>query len=281
MTALTPFEQRDGRWFKREDLHRSTTGVNGAKYRACQFLVGEAERAGATAVTTAASVRSPQHAIVATVAAEYGLPSYHVVGATHPTAARKHVSVRTAMGLGAQFHYIGCAYNASLQPAAERLRVDIPGAYMVHYGITTPPGASPSDIRRFAEVGAAQVENMPEEITELAVPFGSANSATGVLLGLSRLRRPPRVHLMGIGPDRRKWCRERLVSIGADVSRLTVEHHDLTTRYRYSDTVKASASGIRLHGTYEAKVWRWLSDERPDWFRRERGAGLWIVGGPL
>ena len=281
MGWLTPVEARGGLLVKREDLYRADTGVNGAKYRACQHLIGEAVRGGATAVTTAASVLSPQHAIVATVARQFGVPSFHTVGATHPTAARRHESVRIAMGLGAHFDYIGCAYNASLQPAAARAADEIPGAYMLHYGITTPQSATPAEVRAFAEVGARQVENLPDGLRTIIVPFGSANSATGVLLGLSRLAHPPEVHLMGIGPDRRAWCRRRLEQIGADVSRLDVHHHDLTGRYRYSDKVKQSLGGVRLHPTYEAKIVRYLADETPDYAAPDSGALLWVVGGPL
>lgn len=281
MRWLTPVEHRDGLLAKREDLYSSPTGVNGAKYRACQHLIGRAAERGATAVTTAASVLSPQHAIVATVCDEIGLPSFHTVGATRPGPASKHPSVRKAMDLGAHFDYIGCAYNASLQPAAARAAESIPGAYMLHYGITTPPDANAEEVRAFAEVGARQVENLPDGVRTLILPFGSANSATGVLLGLSRMPRPPQVHLMGIGPDRQDWLRSRLALIGADVSHLDIHHHDLTGRYRYSDKVKQSLGGVDLHPTYEAKIVRYLLDEAPDYAAPDSGALLWVVGGPL
>ena len=48
MTHLTPFELRNGRWYKREDLHTGPAGINGAKLRACDHLIGGAARRDAT-----------------------------------------------------------------------------------------------------------------------------------------------------------------------------------------------------------------------------------------
>ena len=42
LRALSPVEDRNGRWYKREDLYRHSTGVNGAKWRQCQWLIQRA-----------------------------------------------------------------------------------------------------------------------------------------------------------------------------------------------------------------------------------------------
>lgn len=281
MTGLTPVEERGGWLVKREDLYRAPNGVNGAKYRACQHLIGSAYVNGARHITTAASVLSPQHAIVATVAREFGLTSTHVVGASKPHTAAKHPSVAEAMRQGAEFRYISCAYNASLQPAARRLAAERGDAYMLHYGITTPPDATVDEVRAFAEVGARQVRNIPPATRRIIMPFGSANSSVGVLYGLAQMDAPPEVHLMGIGPDRREWALDRLRRIGADTNRLRLHHHDLTGRFRYGDKARAELDGIALHPTYEAKILTWIRETRPAWAEPALDTLFWIVGGPL
>jgi len=83
-TDLTPWEERNGRWYKREDLHRNAYGVNGAKYRACRHMMMQAALAGYDHVVSAQSVLSPQSPIVATLAEELGMKCTLVLGASTP-----------------------------------------------------------------------------------------------------------------------------------------------------------------------------------------------------
>lgn len=285
--ALTPVEVRDGLWYKREDRFRFDNGVNGSKLRACWHLTTQAVLDGATTVVSAASVLSPQSAMGATVAAKMGLDSVTIVGGTTPDKAVAHTSIRLAHDEGSQITSIKVGYNPALQSAARRMVEENDGYWRLPYGITTPPETELEDIRSFVEVGAAQTANLPDGIERMVLPFGSGNTAAGVLYGLARVRRPASLHtvyLMTIGPDRYDWLLERLASLGVSEDDLPniVQLHLHPQFATYGDRMPETLDGIVLHPTYEGKVARYLNQEMPDWWAARDGKTLfWIVGGPL
>jgi hypothetical protein len=286
-TALTPVELREGRWYKREDLYTLPQGVNGAKLRACQHLIGGGKARGATRVISAASLLSPQNAMAAVVARSLGMGCTVIIGGSRPDTAKRHLSYRIAEAAGADFLHVPVGYNPYLQKKAGELAAAHPDWYWLRYGITTPPDASTSDLRAFAQVGGDQVDNLPDTVETLVIPFGSGNTAAGVLYGLSR-RAPAalkRVVLVGIGPNRLQWLSDRLERLGAErVPGAELEHLDLhgTGYASYGDRMPATVDGIVCHPTYEGKVVRYLDEHAPEWWARRDGTTcLWIVGGPL
>lgn len=280
---LTPVELRAGRWYKRDDLHQGLGGTNGSKLRACEYLISRHVQRGAKAIVTAASVLSPQHAIVANVCRDIGVRSHHIVGGTNDASLMKHPSTASALLAGARFHHINCGYNASLQPAAVKLAREL-GAEVLHYGITTPATASRTEVRDFAEVGARQLANLPTDVSTLVIPFGSGNSACGILLGLDRYHRlDMAVKLIGIGPPRLEWLFNRLAWIGARIPE-DLEHHDLhgSGFAKYADKMPETRDGITFHPTYEGKVVRYLDGRGPVWWTsRADNTCMWIIGAPV
>lgn len=286
MSDLTSVELREGLWLKREDQHAMPAGVNGAKLRACQFLIGRGKAVGARHVISAASVLSPQNAMAAVVARELGMACTVIVGGSKPATALRHPALRIAAEHGATIEHVRVGYNPYLQRAAAIRAADLPAAFWLRYGITPAPEATPADLAAFHAVGANQVTNLPDEVETLVVPFGSGNTAAGVLYGLATHRRPAalrRVVLMGIGPDRRSWLAARLAALGVQAP-VPLEHIDLhgSGYARYGDKMPHTLSGIVLHPTYEGKVARYLDVHQPPfWTRRDATTCLWIVGGPL
>jgi hypothetical protein len=276
----TPWELREGVWFKREDYYAPLGygGPNGAKFRQLQHLF-QRYRGNAHRVLTGASVLSPQHSMTAVLAAHYGLPSRHVVGSTTPETMKRHPNVQVALGFGATFDIIKVGYNPALQ--AEVKRQTGPETFVVPYGITRDHREHPAEeVLAFHEVGAHQTGNLPPELRRLVIPAGSCNTLVSVLLGLSRdpgnLRM---VYTVGIGPDRREWTRERLRLMGVDPDRLPFRWAERSLHaegVKYGDRVKASFAGIDFHPTYEAKVWRHLQQE--DLLAQDDRTGFWIVG---
>jgi 1-aminocyclopropane-1-carboxylate deaminase/D-cysteine desulfhydrase-like pyridoxal-dependent ACC family enzyme len=215
VTDLTPVENRGGIWWKREDLYRiEPYGVNGSKLRACQHLMSRAGK-DVMQVVSASSVLSPQAAMAGVVAEQLGLECEIIVGATTPEKAVKHKSVAIAVAAGATVRSVPVAYNTYLQKQALEAALR-PGVWRLPYGITTPADASLGDVEAFLQVGGAQVWNLPDEVETLVVPFGSANTACGVLYGLNEYRPAHlrQIILMEIGPNRRDWALERLSSVG-------------------------------------------------------------------
>lgn len=277
-------QERDGRYYKREDLCLLPAGVNGAKLRACDHLIRQGAASGRTVVLSAASVLSPQSAMAAVLARRYNMRCLVVLGGTNPRTAFQHKSVAMAREQGADFDFIRVGYNPALQRRAADLAALDPQVYWLQYGITTPPSASARELRAFHQIAADQVANLPEGIKTLVIPFGSGNTAAGVLMGLNqhRPRALERIVLVGIGPDRRAWLRDRFEVMGVSVPRY--RHLDLhgSGYAQYSDRMPGQADGIVLHPTYEGKVVRYLDEKAPDWWvRRDGTTCLWIVGGPL
>lgn len=227
---------------------------------------------------------SPQNAMAAVLAQRYGLRSLIVLGGTRPQTAFQHRAVALARDHGADFDFIRVGYNPALQRRAADLVALDRSAYWLQYGITTPPEASPRELRAFHQIAADQCTNLPDTVRTLVVPFGSGNTAAGVLMGLNqhRPRDLERIILVGIGPDRRRWLAERFERMGVSLPRY--RHLDLhgSGYAAYSDKMPGQADGIVLHPTYEGKVVRYLDQHAPDWWvRRDGTTCLWIVGGPL
>jgi hypothetical protein len=283
---LTPCELRGGIWWKREDLYRiEPYGVNGSKLRACQHLMS---RAGddVLQVVSASSVLSPQAAMAGVVAEQLGLECEIIVGATTPEKAVKHKSVAIAVAAGATVRSVPVAYNTYLQKQALEAALR-PGAWRLPYGITTPVEAPLGDVEAFLQVGGAQVANLPDEVETLVLPFGSANTACGVLYGLHD-QRPAAltdVYLMEIGPSRRDWAQDRLASVGRAMVPDGVRMHYITLHEvwaSYGDKMPETMEDIVFHPTYEGKMIRWLNLVKPEWWvRRDGTTCFWIVGGPI
>lgn len=282
---ISPVQLRDGRLYKREDLCSLPEGINGSKLRACDHLIRQGAASGATRVISAASVLSPQTAMAAVLARRYGLRSLIVLGGTSPATVWRHRSPAMARDAGASFEFIRVGYNPALQRRAQQLAALDPQAYWLQYGITTPPQASPQQLRAFHQITAEQCANLPDTVQTLVVPFGSGNTGAGVLMGLATVHRPrdlKSVVLLAIGPDRRAWLRHRFDAMGISLPQHRLIDLHGTGYASYSDSMPGTADGITLHPTYEGKVVRYLDERAPDWWvRRDGTTCLWIVGGPL
>lgn len=284
---LTPVQERGGLYIKREDLFRAPSGANGSKLRQGHMILREAQRNGATSVVSASSVISPQHIISATVCAELGLPLRLVIGATTPEkAVPVHASLRAAVELGAQVEAIKVGFNPALQRRAAEIVRETPGAFHFPYGIAVPDSYSSEQLRDLTEAGARQVENLPDETRTLVVPFGSGNTAVGILRGLLEYSAPAlleRVVLVGIGPDRMGFLANRLQRLGLRAEDLPLEHIPLHPWFaEYADRMPGQLEGIQLHPNYEGKVVRYLDAAEPEWWtQRDGSTAFWIVGGPL
>lgn len=279
--AMTPWENRSGLWFKRDDYFAPLGygGPNGSKMRQLIWYVNKF-RAGKSHIVTGASIQSPQLSMSAIVGQHYGLPARQVVY-SKPDTVLRHENPRIAYGFGAEFEYANGPYNPIIQRRVADLTQD--KSLVVEYGITVPHDRyDPEAVRKFHEVGANQLSNIPDDVRRLIMPAGSCNSLTSVMLGL--LRDPKNVEelfTVGIGPDKLPWVRARLQYIGLDVDHLPFKwrHYSLhdTGFSKYSDHFKGEQyDGINFHPTYEAKMWRWLTQN--DQLDYDDSTAFWVVG---
>jgi len=281
LDALTPWENHQGIWFKREDYFAPLGygGPNGSKCRQLiHLMINDSE--GKTHVLSGASVKSPQLSMSAIIGAHYGLPSRLIVGATKPKTMLYHPNPRIAAGFGAKFEFINVAYNPALQREVAKLTK--PSSLVVKYGITVDHQAcAMEDLFAFHEVGANQVKNLPEEVEVLIVPAGSCNSLVSVLVGLFADHKNVKLlYTLGIGPNKMEWVRERCTKLGIDLDHAPFKwkHHSLhdTGFSTYQDSMPESFDGINFHPTYEGKMVRYLKSK--GWLPEDGTVGFWIVG---
>lgn len=288
----TPWQNRGGIWYKRDDLHRHPVyGVNGSKYRAARYLIRKAHEAGNYLVVSAASVKAPQSAIASVLAAEEGMACHVIVGGTTvEKALAKHHPMQVAERAGATFSAIPVGYNPALQKAGRDLVETMGDAWLFPYGTSTPPDATVTDIEEFLEIGHEQVLNLPDEVETLVLPFGSGNTAARVMyaLAIHGAGNIKKIVLVGIGPNRYDWLMDRLNGVGVGLDTVgefpfEIEHIPLHPWFaEYGDLMPETSDGIDMHPTYEGKVVRFLNSARPEWWTRRDGTtGFWIVGGPL
>lgn len=292
---LTPVQQVDGLWVKREDLFTGPAGTNGSKLRMAYHLLTRAKDAGVTHVFSAQSVLSPQAVMTAHLCRDLNMDCTLVVGGTTPEKAIRHPYIRSAVDqAGANLECAAVGYNPVIQKfAAHRVEEEnLLGdglAWQMPYGITTPPDATEKDIEAFLRVGGAQVGNLPRSLRTIIIPFGSGNTACGILYGLhnhlSEFTQLERVVLVGVGPDRFSWLVDRLkrVTGGAILPGVDLVHMTTYPKFAvYSDRMPESLGDIDLHPTYEGKVVRYLNHVMPDWWALDtEDTLLWIVGGPV
>lgn len=299
LQVLTPVERVDGMRYKREDRFApyGYGGINGSKLRQCVWLVEDYVRnGGKLGVLSGTSIKSPQLVMGAAVARHYGLRCLHVIGGTTVEAAQRQTNVRLATEFGAEWEAIKVGYNPALQKRCrDLLHGDRRGWFYLEYGITLQHDEHPiAQVEAFHKVGAGQVRNIPPDVETLVVPAGSCNSSTSILYGLALHPHPGlrRLHLIGIGPTKLDWMRERLrrilayVGLPEDLYAATehpgrgfvYEYHDLhgTGQVKYHDEVPWHHGDIEFHPTYEGKVMRYLNRCRPDIFSNR--TCLWIVG---
>lgn len=281
LAKFTPWENHQGILFKREDYFAPLGygGPNGSKLRQLIWYINKF-RMGKTHIVTGASIQSPQLSMSAIVGYHYGLPAREVVY-SKPETVLTHENPAIAYGFGAVFEYAKGPYNPIIQRHVESLVKD--DSLLVEYGITVPHEKYDSEIvRKFHEVGAHQVNNIPDEVTHLIAPAGSCNSLTSIILGLSRNpNNVKELFTLGIGPNKLDWMKTRLKYIGVNCDNLPFNwvHFSLhDSRYSvYSDKFTGeSFDGIDFHHTYEAKMWRWLRENKN--IKKDGTTAFWIVG---
>lgn len=285
---LTPVEERNGIFYKRDDALAFSNGVNG-KVRTSLYLAQLAKDAYADTLVYGGSVHAPALGRVASAAAYVGLGCILVMGSTAQSASR-HATVRVALEAGARVETTKVAYNPALQKRARELAATSGGrVWQVPYGVSTPDDWDDDQLLDFIQQDAYQVQNLPAHTEQLVLPFGSGNAATAVLYGLAQDHWRPAelryVKLVGIGPDRWEWLKARLARVGVDLDRLPFEVKVIPlhpTFAVYSDRMPETLDGIDFHETYEGKIIRFLNIAKPSWWTARDGrTAFWIVGGPL
>jgi 1-aminocyclopropane-1-carboxylate deaminase/D-cysteine desulfhydrase-like pyridoxal-dependent ACC family enzyme len=180
---LMPVEEHAGVLFKRDDLYRpfDDLPVSGGKIRQCLALVlrrlDEIRRDYDSTIATAASVHSPQAAIVARIAKEFDLRCIIGHGAKRPL---DHKAMRECADFGAELVQLTTAnsYNTVLYGKLAELQKSR-NFFTINFGYNQQ-----TDAHAIIDTVAQQARNLPSDMRSLIINVGSGVSANAILCGV-------------------------------------------------------------------------------------------------
>lgn len=262
---LTPVEERGSLLFKRDDLYApyGRGDVNGGKLRQCRALI---ERVAPKGVISACSVHSPQSAICAAVAEEFGIPCEILFGGTSPQKLLEHPMPLLAKQHGAKLTIAAQTGRHNVLYAKARQLAKERGWFVVEYGFNA---LKYPDVMYGAI--ASQVRNIPP-VDSLCITCGSGITSCGVLMGLKEYgTEVGTVHLFATAPDRTKMIRE---TVGKMPTKVIVHDMFHAGGFVYEQRQPLRYKGLMLHPNYEAKAFRRMAQDRAN----EGRTLFWVVG---
>lgn len=256
---MTPIEEYDGIYLKRDDLYRAPgTDAPGGKARTCYALAKGYKDAGLPGLITAGSRSSPQVNIVAQIGKALGMPVR-----VHTPQGEPGPEVVAAIEAGAERIAHRAGYNSVI---VSRAQTDAAESGWGHIPFGMECGeAVRQTAGSFQNVANLLHIDITTQIQRIVVPVGSGMSLCGVLEGLERAGLNDQIPILGVvvGADPQKrlhkfapfWNYSGMV----DLVPAGVDYHT---------KVDASIGGVKLDPVYEAKCAKFL----------EKGDLLWVVG---
>ena len=245
---LTPVEEYNGIFFKRDDLYApyGENFITGGKVRQCRDLIKTnldyINKECDGCIATAAGVASPQSPIVSKVAEEFGLKSIIGFGKTTIKKALKYKGMSICADLGSELIVLTKAppFNNVLYSSLDKIAEKRP-MFKVLFGYAAQEYRS-SIIGKIAE----QVENI--ECDTLYVPIGSGMTLTGILEGIRLFQKQFKVvALQPFGFDRKKDIHKNLEGMSWEYE---YDYH--IGKYPYQKLLKKNV-GFELDMIYESK----------------------------
>lgn len=270
---LTPVENIDGLWVKREDLFApfGLGNVNGGKLRQCWLLV-ESIKDKYQGTISCCSIHSPQAPISAAVSNHFNLPCEIYYGGTKEESLAKLDMPKLVRLHKGEIKIFPSGRHSILYSRA-RKNSEAENRFIISYGF---------NIIDYPELilGAVsnQVENIPDELDNLIITCGSGITTTGVLIGLKKFnKKVNKIIMVATAPSRKKMIEETLEKYNLDIE---YEIIDLFHKkgFMYEKKEFAQLGDITLHPNYEAKTYNWLSRSNSGVNIHNNKNLFWIVG---
>jgi len=281
---LTPVEEYDGIYFKRDDLfkpfgrfrscHKLYNQINGGKVRQCLTLLLSNRKQIISSfnrtVATATSVSSPQGTIVSRVAKELGFKSIIGIGGTTvEKALSNYRTIRIAKKLGSEIKVVSEHYgfNNVLYSRLKTLAKERP-MFLVAFGMNVS-----SDRKSIIDVTAHQVKNIPEFIDTMVVIVGSGLTFSGIMSGVLRykLKLKKIIAIQPFGHDRRP-----VIYSGIGLPRFCYKFKYYSGKYSYSKALHINV-GFELDNIYESKAYDFMIREKLIDKKKDKVC-FWVVG---
>ena len=277
---LTPLnELGENIFYKRDDLYRpfGRDNVNGGKVRQGLSLVVEnlenIRNTHNNTIITQSSVGSPQGAIVAIVAREFGLRCIVCVGGRLEQTLYKHPQMRLIKKFGGEIkivagHGMPGVLNARINEINKKENF-----FNIGYGINVE-----SCYSSLIDTTANQVKNLPKELDYLVVPVGSGLQMAGMLKGVKdQNKKIGKIIGVQAGASRKRKIEELLRGLKIDYD-LIAPIAPYEKLFKDENIING---GAHLDPLYEAKAHYWMRNEMISHYgekRKHPKVCFWVIG---
>ena len=262
MNHLTPIEEYNGVWVKRDDLYEHA-GIRGGKVRACLHLATRTSDAAgplppAEGLITASARTSPQAQIVARLAHSLGIPAR-----CHMPQGEKTEEMIDMEAHEGELVQHKAGYNTVIIARAKADHKARPTWRHIPFGMEHAD-AMACTTAQVESIAVTMAFGHMERPKRVVVCVGSGMSAAGIMHGLRKLGLDIPVVGIRIGADPAKRLRAFAPFGWQEQMKLI----DVTDDIKYHTAVDASIGGILLDPWYEAKCLEYV----------RRGDLFWVVG---
>ena len=252
LSDLTPVENHNGIWVKRDDLFE-VCGVRGGKARSAYQLIQQYVSKGYTKFATAGSKDSPQCEIVSCICEELGLDCYlfmNGVNLDKPTSVIETIqrNSHSTLMLDSNWKYSNVIIYHCKQYCAEH-----PDTIYIPFGLECAENVA---------VTSMQVQNIPTKVNRIIIPVGSGMMFSSVAYGLAKYKIDIPILGVQVGKDPRKTIQKYYPMFKFS------RHKLIEAESPYNVYEDAWIDDIQLDPVYEAKCIDFV----------DYGDLLWIVG---
>jgi len=249
---LTPVEEYNGIYYKRDDLYCPWGDVNGGKVRQAGRLFWKYDEW--PGVIASVSVYSPTGPVISRVAKEYGKKCIIAVGGTKPELLDKLPMMKLAQHFGAEVRIVaGHGMKTAINARVNEICKDS-GYHNIDYSKHI---YQDSDL--MFDTNAEQAQNIPDELDVLVMSLGVGIQFACVLKGLKKYnKKVKRIIGVQVGPDRRKLIDGYLNQNPLIESRFDLRYELVQYKSAYSKSEIQKVEDFYLDDIYEAKAHKWM-----------------------
>ena len=251
---LTPVEEHDGIYYKRDDLYCPWGDVNGGKVRQAIRLFENKRIYDWPGVVAAVSVHSPTGPVISRVAKEFNTPCIIAVGGTKVENLDILPMMRLTRYYGAEVrivagHGMKNAINARVNEICEETGYhNIDFSHHIY-----------NDTDLMFNTNSTEVLNIPNELDVLVMSLGVGIQFACVLKGLKKHKKKvKRIIGVQVGPDRRKLIDGYLNQNPLTEPRFDLEYELVQYKSAYSKPEIQKVGNFYLDDIYEAKAHKWM-----------------------
>ena len=251
---LTPVEEHNGIYYKRDDLYCPWGDVNGGKVRQAIRLFENKRIYDWPGVVAAVSVHSPTGPVISRVAKEFNTPCIIAVGGTKVENLDILPMMRLTRYYGAEVRIVaGHGMKNAITARVNEICKET-GYHNIDFSHHIY-----SDADLMFNTNSTEVLNIPNELDVLVMSLGVGIQFACVLKGLKKHKKKvKRIIGVQVGPDRRKLIDGYLNQNPLIEPKFDLEYELVQYKSAYSKPEIQKVGNFYLDDIYEAKAHKWM-----------------------